>query len=194
MLVALALSYAAVADGRHDDTSVTRMESSDRSMQGTVSQESDFVARLEAAYGGPSQAGFGSAVFHKNLPDSKDLPQAALSVYRTFVGALWERYGEQAWMVPWREVYARKPGTEPDVIAELRGIADRDAQRSVPIILDNIEGAEAARAALANAFDDPAVTELRVFNLGDGEAMSGLLVAGRRGASGEVAFAAFLLD
>ena len=54
--------------------------------------------------------------------------------------------------------------------------------------------AEAARAALSAAFDDPKVSELRVFNLGDGEAMSGLLVAGRRGASGESTFLVFLMD
>jgi hypothetical protein len=62
------------------------------------------------------------------------------------------------------------------------------------MILDNIEGAAQARAALAAAYDDPAVTELRVFNLGDGEAMSGLLVAGRRQATGEATFLVFLMD
>jgi hypothetical protein len=62
------------------------------------------------------------------------------------------------------------------------------------MILDHLEGAEAARTALSNAFDEPTVTELRVFNLGDGEAMSGLLVAGRRGASGEATFLVFLMD
>ena len=67
-------------------------------------------------------------------------------------------------------------------------------RHSVPMILENIDGAEQARAALAAAYDDPAVTELRVFNLGDGEAMSGLLVAGRRGATGEATFLVFLMD
>ena len=62
------------------------------------------------------------------------------------------------------------------------------------MILEGVEGAEQARAALAAAYDDPAVTELRVFNLGDGEAMSGLLVAGRRGATGEATFLVFLMD
>ena len=41
---------------------------------------------------------------------------------------------------------------------------------------------------------DPAITELRVFNLGDGEAMSGLLVAGYRKAAAEATFLVFLLD
>jgi hypothetical protein len=57
---------------------------------------------------------------------------------------------------------------KPDIVAELRGIADRDARLSVPMILSNIEGAEAARGALSAAFADPAVTELRALNLGDG--------------------------
>ena len=62
------------------------------------------------------------------------------------------------------------------------------------MLLENVDGAEQARAALAAAYDDPAVTELRVFNLGDGGAMSGLLVAGRRTATGEAAFLVFLMD
>jgi hypothetical protein len=59
------------------------------------------------------------------------------------------------------------------------------------MILNDVDGAEAARAALSAAFDDSAVTELMVYNVGDGGAMSGLLVAGRRAETGE---ATFLLD
>ena len=97
-------------------------------------------------------------------------------------------------MGPWKEVYARQVGTQGNIVAELRGTQDADAARSVPMILENIDGAEKARAALAAVYDDPAMTELRVFNLGDGEAMSGLLVAGLRGATGEATFLVFLLD
>ena len=50
------------------------------------------------------------------------------------------------------------------------------------------------RCVLAAAFGDPTVTELQVYTLGDGQAMSSLLMAGRRGASGEAAFLVFLLD
>lgn len=57
-----------------------------------------------------------------------------------------------------------------------------------------VDDAAAAHATLAAAYDDPAVTELRVFNLGDGAAMAGLLVAGRRGATGDAIFLVFLLD
>jgi hypothetical protein len=97
-------------------------------------------------------------------------------------------------MGPWKEVYARKAGAKPDIVNELRSISDPDASISAPMILDVVENAEKAKAALAAAYDDPAVTELRVFNLGDGGAMSGLLVADRRGTTGEATFLVFLMD
>ena len=97
-------------------------------------------------------------------------------------------------MSTWREVYVRSAGVASDRAAELRGIADPDTGRSVPVILAAIERAEAARAALLAAFDDPAVAELRVCNLGDGEAMSGVLIAARRGTTGATTFLVFLFD
>jgi hypothetical protein len=154
----------------------------------------EYVVALEAAYGAPSQAAFGSAVFHEQLKATDSLEQAALVKYKYFVGDQWERFGEAAWMGPWKAVYTRPADGKRDIIAELRGITDRDARQSVEMILDNVDAPEKARAALAAAFDDPAVTELQVFNLGDGEAMSGILVAGRRGATGEATFLVFLLD
>ena len=166
----------------------------DEVMEREMSDKPDYVTVLQAAYGGPSEQGFGSAVFWQAVPGGDDLAQAALSAYRTFVGKLWERYGEPAWMGPWREVYRRPAGAKPDVVAELRGISDPEAQSSVTMILDVVERAEAARAALSAAFDDRAVTELRAFNLGDGGAMSGLLVAGRRSPGGESTFLVFLMD
>ncbi|UHD18638.1 hypothetical protein [Thiocapsa bogorovii] len=152
------------------------------------------MIQLEAFYGGPSQSGFGSAVFRETLHGTEDLTQAALSTYKTFVGPLWDRFGEPAWMGSWREVYVRHPGTTPDIVAELRTITDPDARLSVPLILDAIDGPDAARAALSAAFDDSAVTELRVFNLGDSAAMSGLLIAARRGVGGEAGFLIVLMD
>lgn len=157
-------------------------------------QRMEYVKQLEAAYGPPNQQGFGAAVFHEVLQPTDDLATAALARYRYFVGPLWGRFGEQAWMGPWREVYARPPDARRDIVAELRAVEDRDARMSVALLLDATEDAAAARAALATAFDAPAVTELKVFNLGDGAAMSGLLVAGRRGATGDATYVAVLMD
>ena len=158
-----------------------------------MSGKPPYVTDLEAAYGAPSQAGFGSAVFYERVEATGSLEQAALAKYRYFVGDLWERYGKDAWMGPWKEVYVRTPDSTRDIVAELRGIGDAGARLSVPMVLDVVENAEAARQALSAAYDDPALTELRVFSLGDGGAMSGLLVAGRRDAA-EATFLVFLMD
>ena len=56
------------------------------------------MTALEAAYGAPSQAGFGSAVFFDQLKPTDTLADAALAKYKFFVGDLWERYGEDAWI------------------------------------------------------------------------------------------------
>jgi hypothetical protein len=154
----------------------------------------EYVTALESVYGGASQAGFGSAVFYEQVEPSVALEHAAVQKYKYFVGATWERYGEEAWMGPWKMVYSRKAGVQRDIVAELRTIKDPDAAISVPMILYNIEGADQARAALSSAYDDPGVTGLQVYNLGDGGAMSGLLIAGLWSASGEVIFLVFLLD
>ena len=76
---------------------------------------------------------------------------------------------------------------------ELQGIKDRDAAISVPLIIEVSGDAEAAREALSDTYDAPEVTELRVYNIGDGEAMSGLLLAGRR-ENGEATFLTVLMD
>ena len=66
-----------------------------------------YAADLAAAYGPPSQAAFGSAVFFEKVTPADSLEQTALEKYKYFVGDLWERYGDDAWMGPWKEVYSR---------------------------------------------------------------------------------------
>jgi hypothetical protein len=158
-----------------------------------MSQQPESIEKLAAVYGGPSQSAFGSAVFHEKLPDG-DLAQAAQAKYREFVGKLWDQYGEKAWTEPWKEVHVRDPGNSADIVSELRQITDRDALLSVPMLLDTIENADTAKAALSDVFDDPGVNELRVFAIGDGEAMSGILIAALRSDSGEATFLVFLMD
>jgi hypothetical protein len=95
-------------------------------------------------------------------------------------------------MAPWQEIYTRPAGAAGNVIGELRAIEDPFASSSVSMILDVVENAQAAQRALADAFDAPAVQEVRVYNIADGEAMSGLILAGRR-ANGEATFLTLLL-
>ena len=139
------------------------------------------VNTLQAVYGQPSQAGFGSAVFHEVIEPGSDLESLALRFYQYFVGKLWDQYGETAWMSSWKQVYVRPEGMQPDIVAELRAIADPTVANHVPILLlaDTDDYAK-AQQALAAVFDDSQVTDLQVYAIGDGAAMSGLLLAGYR--------------
>ena len=78
-------------------------------------------------------------------------------------------------------------------MTELRSITDPAAQSSVTMVLDAIADPEAGRQALAAVYDDANVDTLAVYKLGDGAALSGLLIAGcdRRG---EPLLLVFLLD
>ncbi len=138
-------------------------------------------ADLVTLYGAPSQAGFGSAVFSDRIEPGSDLESVALHDYQHFVGKLWEQYGESAWMSAWKLVYARTRGVTPDIVAELKAIADPATANYVPILLlEETDDYTKAQQALATVFNHPEVTDLRVYAIGDGAAMSGLLLAGCR--------------
>jgi DNA polymerase IIIc chi subunit len=154
---------------------------------------SETIANLQALYGPPSQAGFGSAVFCDRVERAEDLEAAALKHYRYFLGKAWEQFGEEAWMASWQRVYQRQAADRRDIVTELRSITDPAAQSSVTMLLDAIADPEAGRQALSAVYDDAEVATLAVYNLGDGAAMSGLLIAGRDH-SGETTLLVFLLD
>ncbi len=153
-----------------------------------------YYTDLVTLYGAPSQSGFGSAVFYDQIEPGSDLEPIALHYYQHFVGNLWEQFGADAWMSAWKLVYDRPDKLPPDVVVELKGMSDRDAAQFVPILLlDDTDNSDPARQALAAAYDDPLVTALSVYEIGDGAAMAGLLLAGSR-TTGEVTILVSLLD
>lgn len=159
----------------------------------TKTDKPDYVAALEAVYGPPSDSGFGSAVFMQQLKAGDDLEQIAQHYYQAFVGDLWQKWGEENWLGTWKQVYARPAGAKAAIVQELKGIKDPSASMSAPMILDVVQDAQAGQQALAATYDAPEVTDLQVYNIGDGGAMSGILLAGRR-ANGDATFLVFLLD
>ena len=161
-------------------------------LTGKVSGRSPRSASRSAAKVEPSSGAWGSAVFHAAMPSGASLEDAAFATYRTFVGPAWERFGAEAWTGGWQRVHERPAAGPRDLIAELRAIEDREVRMAVPMVIDDHEQAEAGRAALAAAFDDPAVTELLVHHTGDGEAMSGFAVSALR--DGAATHLLFLLD
>lgn len=145
-------------------------------------------------YGAPSQAGFGSAVFYELIEPGSDLEPIALRYYQYFVGSLWEQYGESAWMSTWKQVYVRPDGVQSDIVAELGAIADPLAANYVPILLlSETDDYTKAQQALAAVFNHPQVTDLSLYAIGDGAAMSGLLLIGCR-ITGETIVLISLLD
>ena len=159
---------------------------------GDPTNPSASLAALEAVFGPASDAGFGSATF--SVAGGADLAAIALATYRWFVGAKWAGFGEAAWMGAWRRVYARPAGGPRDVVAELSALPDREAKSSAGVMMDGLEEPARGKAALAAAFDAADVTRFEVYNLGDGAAMSGVLLVAARGASDPVTIVAFLLD
>lgn len=138
----------------------------------------DIIATLQSRFGQPSQAGFGSAVFYSSkAPSTYQIETEALACYRYFLGPTWEKLGEQNWLSTWSMVYERKSDTNTNIVSELKSIADGEVRMSAGLLLENQEDSEVAAAALQSAFDHPAVCELKVFKIGDGAAMSGLLIA-----------------
>ena len=79
------------------------------------------------------------------------------------------------WRGVWKQVDARPAGSWHDIVAELRSITNLDASLSVPMILDVIEYAGAARRRLSKIYDDSNLVDLQVYILGDDEVMSGCL-------------------
>jgi hypothetical protein len=135
---------------------------------------------LVKLYGAPSQAGFGSAVFNELIESGTNLESIALRYYQYFVGELWEQYGESAWMSTWKPVYVRPTGIQPDIVAELKAIAAPAAYHVPILLMDETDNHARAEQALAAVFDDPQIIDLKVYAIGDGAALSGLLVAGYR--------------
>jgi len=75
-------------------------------------------------------------------------------------------------------VYERSPGNAADILSELNNIKDADAKRSVPLLTELVENAEQGKLALAAAYNHPEISQVQLFSVGDGEAMSGLLLCG----------------
>jgi len=156
-------------------------------------EHADRAAELQAVFGQPSQAGLGSAVFAERVERPQDLEAAAKRCYRHFLGKQWAEAGESVWMAPWQRVYARPPGLRADIVAELRGIRNPAARSALSVLLEGHDTPDAARHALSAVYDDAGMEIVQVYTLGDGAALSGVLIAGRT-RNGAATLLIFLMD
>lgn len=163
-----------------------------------TSNSPGYVIQLQDLFGAPSQSGFGSAVFYDESSagsGAESLEAYGLSKYRYFCGDKWDQFGEDAWLSGWKLVYQRdvsttgapvaKVSADSDtpfgIVAELRAIPDRSIRSLIPMLIDEVEDPVAAQSALTGGFDSPEVSELAIYSVGDGAAMSGVMIVGRRG-------------
>lgn len=154
------------------------------------------VGELEGVFGGASAAAFGSSVFfEKQLSSSYPLSlvDASIDKYRHFCGETWTRYGEEKWMSGWQELYHRSPGATAGILCEFSSIKVQPFRSCAAIFLEENEDNDSVHQLLSRAFDSEGVKELRIFSLGDGEAMSGFLIAAEISDLGRL-FVTFLMD
>lgn len=174
-------------------TEATQLMTSNTQGEKSAGNMPNYVLELQRHYGPASAAGMGSAVFYE-ASTPEQLETQAIAKYRTFAGNLWEQIGEKAWMEPWKRVYQRS-GPGSGILSELRNsIEDPAASLSASLIVDNIDDPTQAHLALAKAFDDPDVSRLDIYRLGDGEQMNGVLLAAYRAKSSDAIFLVSLTD
>lgn len=135
-----------------------------------------FVVEMEQVFGVPSQAAFGSAVFFDPDIKTTNLEEFALSKYKHFCGDTWTRFGEENWLANWTLVQSYDSQSKAQIVDTLRSLEDRDAKQLASMLLDNANSV----ITLSTAFDAPSVSVLHIYRIGDGNAMSGLLIAGSR--------------
>ncbi len=159
----------------------------------SAKQHPNWVEELEKIFGRANQAAFGTAVFYEQAgTDDADLGQLAQKWYQYFCGASWEKFGPDNWLSAWQRVDPNSADAR-SLVEELANLEDPQARQSASTLLDGHEDPAGAKRALSQAYDDPTIEERRIYSLGDGGAMSGIMIAGRRH-GGESAFLAFLLD
>lgn len=154
------------------------------------------VCDLENVFGVASSAAFGSTVFFDDQSSSgnqRTLEDMSIEKYRFFCGETWTKFGEDKWLKGWSELYHRSVGHTNGIVSELRSITVQPFRSCLTMFLDGNEDNDAVHQLLSKAFDGDGVRELRIFSLGDGEAMSGFLIASEMMDLGRL-FLAFLMD
>jgi hypothetical protein len=139
------------------------------------------MTSLEAVYGTANDKGFGSTVYHEASLPGESISELARRHYTKFLGKQWNSSTEKRWMSVWKKVYERPGGAKKDILAELASVSDQNAQAAIPLLTELIENADAGKKALAAAFNHPDLSTLAIHTIGDGEAMSGVMVSGLYG-------------
>ncbi len=140
-----------------------------------------YVSDLIALYGQDYGNLLGSAVFYDILDPDADLEQVALRRQRDLIGPEWFDPKQEDWLGGWLLLYRRLLQQIGDIVKEFEDVYDI-YEKILEDFLDPLNCGDHSIACqkLAIAFDDPDVTDLRIYEMHDQDILTGRLVIGRR--------------
>ncbi|MGC9524506.1 MAG: hypothetical protein ACP5D7_03095 [Limnospira sp.] len=145
-------------------------------------------------YSPPRQDARGVGIFYEQIQPEADLEKMARHHYQYFVGEQWDRHSD-AWMRPWKLIYQRARDIDPCFVAEITAAATLAGEKHQNLFSKflniNPDDYVQAYTVLQTAFDSPEVEDFRVYTIGDGEVVEGLLAISHR-RNGETVIFAFL--
>ncbi|MGB4772718.1 MAG: hypothetical protein WBP58_14730 [Chitinophagaceae bacterium] len=146
-----------------------------------IAQGDSSIVRLEQLFGGVSHDGAGSSVYRIGTEDERSIDSIAWGHFTEYLGSKYSPESASRWKKGWGKVYVRKvhPDSSRNINTELNMHKDPRVRSSVPLLLEFVEPVVKARQALAAVYNRKDIKELSIYVIGDGEAYSGLLIAGR---------------
>lgn len=152
---------------------------------------------LQSIFGGPSENGFGSAAFMFLAPEAKgthtSLSDQAKLVYQRFLGDAWDRFGANHWLAGWKKSFHRQAAETTDFLLEIKSSEYANLRRLLGVLIEGHENPEEALRALQTTFNARSVASFEAFEVGDNEAMSGLILAAEFQSGGR-SYLIFLMD
>lgn len=146
-----------------------------------IAQGDSTIVRLEQLFGGVSHAGSGSSVYRIGKENTGAIDSVAWTQFKEYLGPMYTDASAARWKKGWEKVYVRKvhPDSSKNINTELNQHKDPRVKSAVPLLLEFVQPVVKARQALAGVYNRKDIKELAIFLVGDGEAYSGLLIAGR---------------
>lgn len=131
---------------------------------------------LADVFGGESVEGWGSAVFIR--PKSDTIEATARSIYQAFAPKKFARFGEAMWQ-GWKQSLAVNGAVE-DIFVSLTTHDDFQLNLQAAQLVEAHDDPIMSLATLNDTFADPAITDLHVYTIGDGNALAGVLIIAER--------------
>jgi hypothetical protein len=174
--------------------SATSSEAGAETGSGPASADAGVWNRLQALLGPCGPVGMGDALCREPLPANRPLEAWARAKYLVLANKNWEVFEPEAWLAPFREVHRRTADSQGKIVEELLALNGNNIELVIENFLTNRDDAAELKTALSAVFDGPAMAEVVVYAIGDGEALNGVLIVGRHRTGDEVTCAYHLWD